>query len=316
MARPMTPAPSQKRPPEKAAIRAHDATPSALPPVMDATSLAVPPLEDRLDLGTQIEDVGATVGDFLAWAYSDVLDSMSRGALAEFLVLRALHVDLGVRNPGDPIDIRYRGGIQVKASSAVQRCPSDRVHRINFSIAPTHRYHPDHRMALKDRLGPKDRWGDCWVFAGLRPSILELPIARAELFQADAWRFWPVPTASLPKSATVSLGAVIANAGSGVTLAELAPAVERVMDLVAERRPQEAWQLRMGREDWMAEEAFHLVPQDVLAAVGSALEEGVVSGTPATHVPSSPVWSDCGGGASASRFRSSTGPTSMPQRCA
>ena len=62
------------------------------------------------------------VGDFWAWAYSDILTNTSRGTFAEFLVGKALGVVEKVRPTGwEDFDLSYGGWkIEVKASAYVQ----------------------------------------------------------------------------------------------------------------------------------------------------------------------------------------------------
>jgi hypothetical protein len=76
----------------------------------------------RLSPDTEIPAVGATVGDFWAWAYSDVLSNTARGVLAEFLVGSALGVVDGVRVAWDPFDLLYEDAkIEIKSAAYVQR---------------------------------------------------------------------------------------------------------------------------------------------------------------------------------------------------
>ena len=66
---------------------------------------------ERLVPGTEILGTGgATVGDFWAWAYSDILTNTSRGIFAEFLVGKALGVVEGARPTGwNDFDLSYDG---------------------------------------------------------------------------------------------------------------------------------------------------------------------------------------------------------------
>ena len=195
--------------------------------VMADASRQVDPLESPVPLETEVVGTGRSVGDFLAWAYSDVMDSMSRGALAEFLVMQALKVDLRVRNPGDPIDIRYerdgyRASVEVKASSAVQRWPGD-VHRISFGIRKSLWWDHDGKVH-----GPL-RWGDCWVFCVFRPEARDLLVARSKLFDVKSWRFWAVPRDWLPDSSSISLAHLIRLFGASVGYADLSDQIDEAV---------------------------------------------------------------------------------------
>jgi excinuclease UvrABC ATPase subunit len=77
-----------------------------------------------LDPKDEISDLNnTTIGEFWAWAYSDILLNVNRGIFAEFLVANRLGIDVRKypRTVYDYIDIRYRGKtIEVKCSAYVQ----------------------------------------------------------------------------------------------------------------------------------------------------------------------------------------------------
>src|SRR4051812_3836253 len=66
--------------------------------------MGIPTKQDRLPTPLRRDDrilgTSQTVGDFWAWAYSDILDSVTRGTFAEFLVRSALSIDGAVRDNG------------------------------------------------------------------------------------------------------------------------------------------------------------------------------------------------------------------------
>jgi hypothetical protein len=51
---------------------------------------------------------GQTVGDFWAWAYSNILTNITRGLFAEFLVGTALGAVEGTRTEWDSFDLLYK----------------------------------------------------------------------------------------------------------------------------------------------------------------------------------------------------------------
>ena len=90
---------------------------------------------ERLSPGTTILGLeGATVGDFWAWAYSDILINMRRGIFAEFLVGSAL----GVTDSAPPagwgdFDLLYdHKKIEVKSSAYIQGW--DQGHQDSLSV--------------------------------------------------------------------------------------------------------------------------------------------------------------------------------------
>lgn len=69
------------------------------------------------------EPIGATVGEFWQWAFSDLAANTTRGVLAEFLVGKALGLSMNVpRGPWDDFDLLTSGGVrvEVKATGLVQ----------------------------------------------------------------------------------------------------------------------------------------------------------------------------------------------------
>ena len=233
---------------------------SVLPPV--------PPAK-RLSLDEPIAGSGGTFGDFLTWAYSDVLDSMSRGTLAEYLAMRALRLDLDPRNPGDTYDLRYRGGIQVKASSAAQRWPSDKVHRISFGTSPSRAYAPE--FYTHGTVHAPDLRGACWIFAVHQPSSRDLDTARRELLDVSTWCFWVGGPVATWRSQTPLLQ-VIANLGPGVGYHDLRVAVDKHMDTAASVEVS-TWHQEPALDDWRLEELMHIIPSTGVDAVAKAVAE-------------------------------------------
>lgn len=79
---------------------------------------------------------GVTLGDFWAWAYSDILSNRNRAVFAEFIVGSALGVVEGPRVEWDAVDLRYRGrAIEVKSAAYVQSWAQARPSVITFDVA-------------------------------------------------------------------------------------------------------------------------------------------------------------------------------------
>jgi hypothetical protein len=75
----------------------------------------------RLDPGREIPPTGQTVGDFWAWAYSDVDTNVMRAVYAEWLVGTALGCVGRIRPSWTPWDLDYKGsGIEVKSTAVCQ----------------------------------------------------------------------------------------------------------------------------------------------------------------------------------------------------
>ena len=229
------------------------------------------PYPDKsFDLECPIDGTNRTFGQFLSWAYSDILDSQQRGILAEYLVMDALGEELPYLT-GDFYDLRYRGGVQVKASSAAQRWRSEKVHRISFGTRPVRGSEfVDPELGIARLTAETRLWGAAWVFAVHVPSTVDDPdVVRGELLDARTWRYWAGRPAGITTS-RVSLLTVIANLGPAVRHGDLKAAVDEVMD-GAPGAALGTWQARPTMADWLEEERMHLVPNGALTAVEEAV---------------------------------------------
>lgn len=81
-----------------------------------------------------------TIGDFWAWAYSDLLSNTIRPMFAEYLVGECLRLTDQPRVEWNCIDSRYRDrDIEVKSAGYVQSWPQRSPSVISFDIAATHK---------------------------------------------------------------------------------------------------------------------------------------------------------------------------------
>lgn len=82
----------------------------------------------------------SSVGDFWSWAYSNVIDNAERGALAEYIVAKALGVADDVRINWDKYDLLTKEGIsvEVKSSGYIQSWEQKGLSSPGFGIQPTH----------------------------------------------------------------------------------------------------------------------------------------------------------------------------------
>jgi hypothetical protein len=144
---------------------------------------------DRLVPGTEILGTGgATVGDFWAWAYSDILTNTSRGIFAEFLVAKALGVVEGVRPTGwNDFDLSYDGcKIEVKASAYVQSWHQDAPSVIRFDIGERGSWDAETNAWRPDPV----RSADSYVFC----LYAETERSRANVLDVSKWEFYALPT--------------------------------------------------------------------------------------------------------------------------
>lgn len=146
-----------------------------------------------------------TLGDFWAWAYSDLLDNTLRGALAEYIVATALGVNEGVRVNWVPYDLAYRGlKIEVKSSAFLQSWTRDgHVASVSFGVRPTMTW-----VLGSSYTGDKKRRADVYVFCLFRETHPEA----ANPLDLSQWQFYVVQTSLLDavcgEQKTLSLSAL------------------------------------------------------------------------------------------------------------
>ena len=161
---------------------------------------------------------------FWQWSCSDLVDNVTRGALAEFIVALALGVDItGNRDSWSAFDLTTPEGItvEVKSSAYVQTWFQNRLSKICFNAGPTRYWDP-----ATNRLDhePK-RQANVYVFAVLREESKE----SVNPLNVSQWDFYVVPTpvldAGAGKTSNLSLALVRKLAPSPVRFAELGRAV-------------------------------------------------------------------------------------------
>jgi hypothetical protein len=149
------------------------------------------------------EPAGFTVGDFWRWGVSDLLVNTTRGAVAEFIVGRALGCTAAVRDSWGPYDLQTPEGVrvEVKSASYCQAWPTKKPSRICFDIAATREWDSD----INEMVGEPKRHADVYVFCLLenqKPSP-------ADPLEISRWTFLVLATSVLDseckKQKTVSL---------------------------------------------------------------------------------------------------------------
>ncbi len=162
----------------------------------------------KLDPGTPIPGVvGAhTVGDFWAWAYSNILTNNLRGVFAEFLVGTALGVVEGTRTEWDAFDLLYEGaGIEVKSSAYLQSWDQDgKLSTISWSVGQ----HFAFDSAKNDWSPDKGRPADCYVFCVYTEKEDRSP---AKVLDLDRWEFYVVPTRVIDEELTTQKTVVLSR---------------------------------------------------------------------------------------------------------
>ncbi len=153
-----------------------------------------------------------SVLDFWRWSAADFLSNTLRGRLAEFIVAKALGVDLGHRVEWDFVDLRLSNGvgIEVKSSAFVQSWPQEKPSRPNFGIAPSRAFDSETNAYSKE----VKRRADYYVFC----LLAEKDRLKVDPLALDQWSFLVLSTAFLdrecPGQKSISLSALSKLTGS------------------------------------------------------------------------------------------------------
>ncbi|MGA3283079.1 MAG: hypothetical protein ABSD57_01295 [Verrucomicrobiota bacterium] len=136
-----------------------------------------------------------TLEDFWSWSYSDLLNNVTRGCLAEFIVAKALKAKKDVRNPWATYDLDVtisgkRLKVEVKSAAYLQSWEQDEPSKIQFDIRKTKK--------LNFEKGKYEGWpkrhADVYVFALLKEKDDK---AKASRLNVNRWDFYVVSTARL-----------------------------------------------------------------------------------------------------------------------
>ena len=136
--------------------------------------------------------------DFWTWSASDLLNNVTRGHLAEFIVAKSLGAADGVRIVWSAYDLLMPVGrgkdlkVEVKSSAYLQGWEQDKFSLIQFDVRKT--------KALDQNtsryIGTAKRQAEVYVFALLkhkdRPTIEPLNLSQ--------WDFYVLPTTTLDKA--------------------------------------------------------------------------------------------------------------------
>ena len=145
-----------------------------------------------------------TVGDFWKWAFSDLQANNIRGILSEFIIAKALDINLHIRNTWDDYDLTTKDGIkiEVKSGGYLQTWRQRELSNIVFSGLCGQEWDP----ANNRRGGEAKYRADIYVFA-VQSVVTHDAFNPLDLAQ---WEFYVVPKAALEKRKvkSISLGTV------------------------------------------------------------------------------------------------------------
>lgn len=130
-----------------------------------------------------------SISDCLHYAFGDLLSNTTRGAVAEFIVAKALDLNTDFpRRDWESYDLIYNGKrIEVKASSYLQswNIDNDRISKISFSIRRAGEYN-----AESGKYSEKQHNSDIYIFCVLTESDW----VKLDVSDLSQWRFYAVPT--------------------------------------------------------------------------------------------------------------------------
>lgn len=130
---------------------------------------------------------GLTIGDFWAWAYSDIISNTDRAVFAEFIVAAALGLTDTPRQPWLSFDLLYKNKrIEVKSSAYLQDWHQGKISEIRFSIKKARDWNPQTNI-LSDS---SQRNADCFVFC----LYAEKNHSNVNLLNVHAWEFYVIST--------------------------------------------------------------------------------------------------------------------------
>ena len=136
----------------------------------------------------------ADILDYWSWAYSDIVGNTNRGALAEFIVARAIGSEPAVRNDWAAYDLETPSGIkvEVKSSAYLQSWHQTTVSTPSFSIREAREWSPETNEFSEERL----RHSDVYVFCLLAYRGEKRLLDPLDLTQ---WEFYVIKTSEIDR---------------------------------------------------------------------------------------------------------------------
>jgi len=128
---------------------------------------------------------------FWQWSVSDLVSNATRGRLAEFLVARALGINVDVRDEWDAYDLETSSGIKIEVKSAayLQTWFQPKFSIISFRVQKTREWN---RVTNKQSAEIK-RQADVYVFA----LLAHKDKSTIDPLDVDQWEFYVLPTRML-----------------------------------------------------------------------------------------------------------------------
>ena len=142
---------------------------------------------EKFLLGKEPSNVadGRTISDFWRWAYSDLVQNITRGYVAQFIVAWMVGADrLAPNKPWQPFDVQIPNGgktIEVKSTAWLQSWPVKNP-KPAFVIAPSRYWDEKTNVISKEKSFNADLYALCY-FYWTDPKT-------ANVMDLAQWKFW------------------------------------------------------------------------------------------------------------------------------
>jgi hypothetical protein len=129
-----------------------------------------------------IENGSRTILNFWRWGYSDLLQNIYRGILAEFLISWALDLDTKPQNPWNPYDLKTKEGnrIEIKSTGYLQAWDYGTKQKPKFIIRERQRW-TDKGLETKAEYN-----ADIYILAYHKETNRKT----IDPMDLDQWEFW------------------------------------------------------------------------------------------------------------------------------
>ena len=177
------------------------------------------------------QNLGFTVNDFWRWNGSDLLNNLTRGHLAEFIVAKALRVKEVVREAWATYDLKTPSGttVEVKSAAYLQSWKQDDYSSIQFSVRKT----KELDMVNGGYREPAKRHANVYVFALLSHKKVDAIKDKKTVnpLELNQWEFYVLPTEVLNEldknSITLKSLQDVTKLTKGVSYSQLEKSVQR-----------------------------------------------------------------------------------------
>lgn len=149
----------------------------------------------RIDRDAFGLDGGRTVLDFWRWAYSDLVQNVTRGYVAQFIIAWLVGADRKApNNPWQPFDVQIPGGkrVEVKSTAWLQSWTvGEKNRKPKFEIKPTYPYYDETGFG-KEKMFNSDIYALCYYYWKDKNT--------ANILDLSQWKYWAFTQKELIKA--------------------------------------------------------------------------------------------------------------------